>query len=177
MGIGLVAFGVDVAHLQAVYGSQDWTLLEGLQARWGEQMGRFDEWFPGSEPTLQQALTNILTGRIRPDELYVLYVYATEYLCDYLGVQLENEDLIRWVDDLEIPTRLTDSGPPFPFARPTDTPYIGFLTAEQVAEEYARLKDVDLSHEDSGIAEAREEFRGYLRQAAEKELGLVAFAH
>ena len=98
-------------------------------------------------------------------------------LCKHLGHALDNEDLIAFISDLEIPTALIESGPPIPIPRPRDFPDIGYLTAGQVREEFEQLKDQDVSHEDEAIEEAREEFRSYLRQANKKGLGLVTFAY
>ena len=100
----------------------------------------------------------------------------TELLCKHLGHRLENDDLIEFIEILEIPTGLTTSGPPLPIPRPHDFPDVGFLTADQVQQEYFSLKDQDLSHEDEDIQEAREGFPLLLEAGVRERAGLVSLA-
>ena len=182
MGYGTLVYGVDIARLRSTYGSQDQTLLKEMEREYADDLRQNDERFRDEirrgAPPLREALAQIVRGKITGKQgTEFQYGYAVELLCKHLGRPLENEDLIEFVDDLEIPTGVLSSGPPLPIPPPLDFPVIGFLTAEQVREEYAQLKDQDFSHDDEDIEAAREEFRSYLRQANDQGLGIVVFAY
>ena len=162
MGYSTLVYGVDIDRLRSTFGSQDDMFLDEIRR---------------GAPSLREALSQILRGQITGGEgTEFQYGYAAELLCKHLGQRLDNDDLIEFVDDLEIPTGVLSSGPPLPIPTPLDFPMIGFLTADEVREEYDRLKDQDLSHDDEDIEAAREEFRSYLLQANDQGLGIVTFA-
>jgi hypothetical protein len=182
MGYGTQAYAVDIDRIRSTFGSRDETLLGAVEQAFADDLRRNDEWFSGEisrgAPTLREALAQILRGQIAGRQgAEFQYGYAAELLCKHLGRPLDNDDLIELVEDLEIPTGLTDSGPPLPIPTSDAFPAVGFLTADRVRGEYARLKDQDLSHDDEDIAAAREEFRSYLRQANDLGLGIVMLTY
>lgn len=182
MGYSAQAYAVDIDRIRSAFGSRDETLLRAIEQAFADDLRRSDEWFSGEisrgAPTLREALAQILRGKITGREgTEFQYGYAVELLCKHLGHSLDTDDGFEFVDDLELPTSLTTSGPPLPIPTLTDFPVIGFLTANQVGEEYARLKDQDLSHDDEDIAAAREEFRSYLQQANDLGLGIAMFSY
>jgi hypothetical protein len=182
MGYGTNAYAVDVDRLRSAFGCGDQELLREIETKHAKSFRRRDETFEDKvrdgAPTQGEALRQIIAGEIKgPDWAGFQYGYVLELLCEHLGRALDSDDLIAFISDLEIPTALNESGPPIPIPTPRDFPSIGYLTAEQVREEYEHLKDQDLSHEDEEIEEARGEFLSYLRQAREKGLGLVTFAY
>ncbi|HEU5118282.1 MAG TPA: hypothetical protein VFT74_16810, partial [Isosphaeraceae bacterium] len=163
MGYSTVAYAVDIDRLRSVFGSEDAQLLQKIEAKHAKDLRRGDKTFADQirdgAPTQGEALRQIIAGKIEgPDWAGFQYGYVLEILCKHLGTLLDNDDLIAFISDLEIPTALIESGPPLPIPRPRDFPDIGYLTADQVREEYAHLKDQDLSHEDEDIEEARNEF-------------------
>jgi hypothetical protein len=183
MGYGTHACAIDIDRLRSVFGSNDRAMLKALDESYGDTFLRNDEWsadrISEGAPTQREALAQIIEGKITgPDWAGFQYGYATEILCEHLGHWLEDENLIHDIEDLEIPTGLSNyNGLLFPVPEPDDFPDIRFLTAEQVREDYERLTGLDLSHEDEELEAAREEFRSYFRQASEKGLGLVTFAY
>jgi hypothetical protein len=182
MGYRTLSYGVDIDRLRSAFGSRDEAMLGEIEREFADQFRDNDRWFSDEigrgAPSLREALAQIARGEITGGEATGFqYGYALELLCKRLGHELDNDDLIEFVDDLEIPTGLLSSGPPLPIPPPLDFPAIGFLTADQVRDEYARLEGLDLSHDDKDIEAAREEFRSYLRQASERGLGIVTFAY
>ena len=184
MGYRTLAYAVDIDRIRSTFGSNDDALLRAIEQEFADEFPRNDEWFSREirrgAPTLREALAQIVRGKITAREgieTEFQYGYAAELLCRHLGRELDNDDLIEFVDDLEIPTGITTSGPPLPIPESGDFPAIGFLTADQVRQEFASLKDEDLSHDDDDIAAAREEFRAYLQQACALGRGVVMFAY
>ena len=182
MGYSTVVYAIDIDRLRNVFGSDDQELLQTVEKKYDKALRRSDETFQSrirdGAPTRREALRQIVAGTISgSDSAAFQYGYALELLCKHLGRVLDNDDLIAFISDLEIPTSLIESGPPIPIPKSADFPSIGYLTAEQVREEYAPLKDQDLSHEDEEIEEAREEFLSYLRRARKNGLGIVSFAY
>jgi AcrR family transcriptional regulator len=181
MGYGTLAYAVDLDRLRSVFGSKDRALFEAIVEGLADDIRERDEWsreqIERGAPSLREALSQIIRGRITgPDWAGFQYGYATELLCKHLGHPLDSAGCMGRVADLGIPTGLDGSGPPLPIPRPKYVPIIGFLTADEVGVEYRRIRDQDLSHREE-LAEARDEFRSFLRQASEKNLGLVTFTY
>jgi hypothetical protein len=132
----------------------------------------YEKYSAEGKPWFRDALDDMIAGEPRHPERAMFYVWATELLCHHLGKELERGD-VAWLDDLELGTGLEDSGPPLPIPRHNDSPLLGFLTAEQVANEYERLKNENLSHEDEDVEEGRRTVFSWLREAAEQRKALV----
>jgi hypothetical protein len=172
MGVGTFAFAVDLDQLRAVFGSKDLELISSIESKYNKYIAEYEGHFAEGEPWIRDALKDIVAGKIQRPERAMFYVWATELLCHHLGRELELGD-VGWLDDLEIGTGLEDSGPPLPIPRHKDTPLLGFLTAEEVVEQYERLMNEDLSHEDDDVEEARETVLSWLREAADQRKALV----
>jgi len=182
MGYGTLAYAVDLDRLRSAYGSKDRAMFQAIEKREADDIRDRDEWFRDrikrGAPSLREAVAQIIEGQINaPPWAGFQYGYALELLCKHLGHVLENRDRVSFIEHLGTPTGLTSSGPPLPISRPEDFPSIGFLTADQVGDEYLRLKDQDLSHERKDLEWAREEFRSFLRLAFERKLALVTFTY
>jgi hypothetical protein len=140
MGYSTLVYGVDIDRLRSTFGSHDETWLREVEQEFADDLrqndGRFSDEIRRGAPTLGEALAQILRGEITGHAgTGFQYGYAVELLCKHLGHPLDNDDLIEFVDDLEIPTGVLSSGPPLPIPPPLDFPAIGFLTADQVREE------------------------------------------
>jgi hypothetical protein len=188
------AYAVDLARLRSTFGSNDQEMLKAIEEKYAKEIRRADAWFSdvahlldcGGAPTVGEALAQIIGGKItRPDWAASRYGYATELLCKHLGHWLGHGNAMSYLDDLKVRTHFSESGPPLPIPGPQTRPTIRFLTAEQVREEFTRLRDQEAGRGDEDgaayveedVQAAREEFRSYLHQAYEKGLGLVTFRY
>ncbi|MBS0261489.1 MAG: hypothetical protein JSS02_05985 [Planctomycetes bacterium] len=181
MSYTLAAFAVDLGQLQAVFGSQDQSLLKSIMSEQAAEFVSNDRWFkedlaPG-QPSLREALEQIVTGQLHPVAgSGFQYGYATELLCRHLGIEIPTEELV-FVSELEIDTKLLTSGPPLPTPPPDDFPEIGYLTAEQVAEEFVKFSHLGEIESGDDFTPARHEYVNLLDEAKQNHLGLVTFTY
>ena len=176
MGYSTLAYAVDLERLNAAAGSGDQALLAKIEESEGEHL----ESTLGVDgaPTLREAVHAIVTAGKKDKRWAWQYAYALEVLCRALGERLENDDLIAFVTDLDLETRLNDTRLPLGLPEPSDFPVVSYLTADEVRTEYDRFKDEDVTvGDDEELDEARVEFVGYLRQAAERGQAIVMFAY
>ena len=175
MGVGTWAYLVDLERLRSTIGSKDAPLQASLEGKHSEYLGQEDErirvYGEGEdEVSPREALRRLIDGTI-PSNCDGGYLSAFEMLCAELGERLDDEDLLADLWDLNIETALLRSGPPIPLPGLEDR--IGFLTPNEAADEFDRLKERDLSDEDEDIQAAREKFRSLLEQARSAGKALV----
>jgi len=194
LGCSTQAYAVDLDRLRSAFGSNDQKMLKAIEEKCAKEIRRSDAWFSDVDhrlarrgaPTVGEALAQIIGGQITgPDWAGSRYGYATELLCKHLGHWLGHGRSMSYIDDLGVPAHFAESGLPLPIPGPQSWPTIRFLTAEQVREAYARLRDQEVarggedgaSYVDEDLQAAREEFRSYLHQAYDKGLGFVTFQY
>src|SRR5262249_20164937 len=177
------AYAVDLTAMRKACGSKDEGPLSAIMnsqireiRRLAEQLDEDDDsGFP-----FRQALADIVAGVYQaPPSRCSLYGYAIEVLCGHFGEAIPvpgDEDFGEIGDpaDLEIDTPLVNGGLPLPVPAWGDTPYVRFLSPEQVVEGSERLSHTDLSHEDDAIAEGREILRYQLQWARERGRAYIA---
>ena len=176
MALNGQAYAVDLERLRAAFGSKDKQLLKTMLERVAESY-----YFPEDEDDgvedQQRAITDIIEGDCRaPRDRRPLYGYAVEDLCLYFGEVIPipfDEIEIGDPGDLDIESRLLSGELPIPVPKWGDTPYVRFLTPEQVPEELDRLSGMDLSHHDPGIMEGREILLHQLKWAADRRKAFV----
>jgi hypothetical protein len=178
MALNGQAYAVDLERLRAVFGSKDKQLLTTMLERVAEAY-----YFPEDEDVgmgdALQAITDIIEGDCRlPRNKRHLYGYAIEDLCQYFGevIPIPTEfdaDEIGDPEDLEIDSPLTSGELPIPVPAWDDTPYVRFLTAALVPEEFKRLTGEDLSHDDPSIEEGRQLLLRQLQWAADRGKAFV----
>jgi hypothetical protein len=183
MALNGTAYAVDLGRLRAAFGSRDSELLGRIVGDAAKAIESFD--LQEGEPpsfSMRQAITDLIDGEFRaPERSRFLYGYAIEILCEYFGevipVPDDEFDEIGDPDDLEIDTPLLNGELPLPVPAWGDTPYVRFLTAEQVAEEYQRLSEADLSHDNPSIEEGRQALVYQLKWALDRGRAFVTVAN
>jgi hypothetical protein len=173
MSVATFGYIVDLDRLRSAAGSKDGELQRAIESRFEDDLRENDEMVAAYQPeeiTLRAALRDLIAGDV-PAECDTAHLLAFETLCKFLGERLDDDDRLADLDDLEIQTGLLTSGPPV--ALPGFADRVGFLTADQVRGEYARLKDDDLAHDDPDIEAARIMLRSFLEQAQASGLSLV----
>lgn len=132
---------------------------------------------PKDAITEDQALEEIIAGKITQPRNAHTYGYALEKLCLALGTFLDavGTDRLR---SLKLKTRLSKTRLPIKLPKSEDFPYISFLDAQELREEVARLRTMDLSDpKDPENEEERKYFLQLLEQAAAQNRGVVGFYH
>lgn len=196
MSYSVVFYSVDVPRLQAIYGSNDETLLNELLESQAEALDDNDAFFEGYELDIDSrtALRNIFAGTVSQDDqsLAAMYGYVLKILCEHLG-EFAGGDLYN-VRILPIESKLMQNGPPLPIPDdPADFPEIGFLTAEEVESEKAAAanplpsssphfydKMREFTHHELDEEELLEELEAYqdvLEELSQGGRGTVAFRH
>src|SRR5262245_16507275 len=130
---------------------------------------------PEDDLTEDQAAKDLIAGKITRRKNAATYGYALENLCRTLGKFLGDvgTDQLR---SLKLNTRLSKVRLPVKVPKRDDFPYISFLEADEVRDEVARLRAMDLSDPSDPENEAeRRRFQQLLEQAADQHLGVVGF--
>ena len=166
-------YGVDLTRLTAVQGSGDANLLSELV-----ETAPTDPFAEPGEPTICDGLQALIDGNLLDSyEGRAQQLYALELLCQRFGKQLDGQEHIGYLEDLGWETAAMEQRSPLDLPAADDFPMSGYLTADEVVEEYARLKDEEIEDEPPELADAREEFVWWLKQCADKGLALVTFTY
>jgi hypothetical protein len=179
MALNGQAYAVDLDRMRAAVGSRDEQLLKVIVTYTDEGL---DEDLAAEAYSARDAMVDIIEGEFRaPEHRRHLYGYAIEELCLHYGETIPiPEDLdieIGDPGDLEIDTKLVRPELPIPVPEWGDTPYVRFLTASEVADEFKRLSNVDLSHDDPSIEEGRQILLYQLGWAADRERAFVTLVN
>jgi hypothetical protein len=130
---------------------------------------------PEDDLTEEEAVEQLIAGKISRRKNAATYGYALENLCRTIGQFLGDvgTDQLR---SLKLKTRLSKVRMPVKLPKNEDFPYISFLEADELQNEVASLRAVDLSdRKDPENAEERKRFLQFLEQAADRRLGVVGF--
>lgn len=130
---------------------------------------------PEDDVTEDQAIKELIAGKITRRKNAATYGYALENLCRTLGQFLGDvgTDQLR---SLKLKTQLSKVRLPVKVPKSGDFPYISFLEAHEVQDEVARMRVMDLSDAGDPENEAeRRQFQQLLEQAADRQLGVVGF--
>lgn len=123
-------------------------------------------------------LKDIVFGRFSnedPSSSYQ-YGYALEVLCHLIGTLFPDDDLLGDLEYLALNSLLQEPRIPVAIPEYPEFPVISYLTSEELIKEVDRLSSIDLSYpEDLDIQEARETLFKCLKQASEKNVGVVSF--
>jgi len=130
---------------------------------------------PDDDITDDQALEELIVGKITQRHNAPTYGYALENLCRSLGTFLDacGTDQLR---SLKLKTPLSKTRLPVKLPKSEDFPYISFLDAQEVRDEVARLRGMDLADpKDPENEEDRKHFLQLLEQAVAENRGVVGF--
>ena len=166
-------FAVDLDDLRRIVAEHDLSILERVQAA---QPDQFEHKLHDSDPSLGEALRQIVAGEaqgLRPSHQYG---YALKLLCQVEGEWLPDDDLIADLEPLELRSPLEQPRLPIDIPANRDFPFISFLDASEVRREAERLASLDLSYPDNEeIQEAREAYAACIAQAAESGKAVISF--
>lgn len=130
---------------------------------------------PDDEITADQALEELIAGKITQPESAHAYGYALEYLCLTIGTFLDSVGTDR-LRSLHLKTPLSKTRLPVKLPKSEDFPYVSYLDAEELRAEVARLQAADLAYpKDEEVADERTYFLQLLEKAAEQNCGVVGF--
>ena len=140
-----------------------------------KDFAKLDE--PSDEITDEQALEELIAGKITQPRNASTYGYALENLCQALGTFLDavGTDRLR---SLRLKTPLSKVRSPVKLPKSDDFPYISFLDVQELQDEVARLRTLDLADPDDPENEdERKYFLELLEQAVAQNRGVVGFYH
>lgn len=126
--------------------------------------------------TEDQALEELIAGKLTQPEEASTYGYALEYLVETLGTRLGQVGTDQ-LKSLKIKTPLSRTKRPVKIPKgDEDFPYISFLDAAETKAEVERLRAMDLSlPKDPDNEQERRNFLAYLEQAVNQNRGVVGF--
>jgi hypothetical protein len=176
MALNGLAYAVDLDRMRSACGSRDVRLLSDILGRQGEPFACYAEQLDGEDETgysFRQALMDIIEGVYRaPGSRRFLYGYAIELLCRHFGeaIPVPGDEFSEIGDpeDLEIESPLVNGELPLPVPPWGDTPYVRFLSREQVVQEAQRLAIMNLSHPDNDVRQGRETLLYQLKWGGER---------
>ncbi len=125
--------------------------------------------------TDDQALEELIAGKLTQPEHSPTYGYALERLCAALGERLgpSGTDQLK---SLKVKTPLSKVRLPVRIPKVDDFPYISYLDAAEVRAEVERLRAMDLAYPaDPGVEAERRRFLDLLARAADQGRGIVGF--
>lgn len=130
---------------------------------------------PSAEITDDRAVAELIAGKLTQPASAHVYGYALEHLCWTIGTFL---DTIEGTDlkSLKLKTPLAKIRLPVKLPKSKDFPYVSYLDAEELRDEVARLRTMDLACPKAPhVEEERSHFLQLLEQAAEQKRGVVSF--
>lgn len=189
MGYGFMIWAVDTNKLQQVAGSKDEKLRRMIGGRFKRDIARLDDMF--DSPNTYEALRQIIDGEIPEGARGGVYAYAFKLLVEHFGKFQDNGCVYPWnsPDFKNIDSALAEMGVPFKFGTfqwsdlpvklpsPDDFPCTGWVNPDKVKEIDAALAKATYSGTDSEVSDVINAMRGWFRNAASKDWGLVSYYH
>lgn len=172
MGSLTYGYAVDTGKLEEIVGSNDTQLVSTLV-----QKLKGDSFDDDATANRQRALEAIVRGDFLEDyEWRAHQLYALEAICEQHGERLSSS-CIGYLDDLGWETKLLERRIPCNIPRADEFPDVSHLAAEEVVSEYGTFSQLEIDEESPEMAEAQEEFLGWLEQCKNKHVGLVTFQY
>ena len=174
MSYSLVPYLIDIAQVESAVGSKDESIIDNIRKRHPELFDSASRSAP-----LSVALSELILGtpleRRRPPQ----YSHALEWLCDEFGTRLNCNVLsgIRWdaMQDSGIADLIRRGSTPLALSFVPDFPFVGVLPRSVCQGMAESLGDDALVHSVPELQEMLEEFEGWIREAARKNLDLMFF--
>lgn len=199
MSTGVANYSVSPERLRAVPGSKDQNLLDSASRLTDyfqtiddiaeEEYEDEDEDVP-RPPSCSETLRQIVAGEEYDDRFGYLYFYAYEAICLLVGTDVGPEwsqisrstEYFKHIDatleQLGFKLKIRDlylRGPLFALPEPEMFPYLGWWTAEEIAEALGVFRSLDragpkgpLSTLDRSMAEAVSDIRTWIESASEE---------
>lgn len=196
MGYGIMPFSVKLARVERAFGSRDAALA-------AEVTGAFEAIFEQDdceeddegEPTLEEALHEVVEGRPLREGYGHKYGHVLKLLCWHFGEHLPNAHFSAmhhdWADQVDgeligagvpeeafgLKRHLMYRGAPVAIPEPDDFPFIGYLKAAEVGPALRALRAADFAELSPEVRDAVEELRGWLEACSRGAFDLVSFYH
>jgi len=205
MSYGITPIAVSLAKVEGVigpqkagglfgrlFGTSHASLLKEIKRRFSYRFEQDDVDEEG-EPTLEQALADLLAGSDLDESYGHKYAYAFELLCDHFGDFLDNSAWsamrTEWAEQVEgamkkagiaedaisVSSHLMFRGAPISIPTPDDFPFVGFLRRGEIDNAAQAIDTADLSSMDEEVRESVEQLREWCDRCRELERDLVCF--
>ncbi|MDI3288067.1 hypothetical protein [Polyangium sp. 15x6] len=195
MSYSVMAYAVKFDKLKPVFGSGDDKLRRQICGRFKADLARQADWFEteiaGGAPTPFDAVKALIMGTVPEKGHGFMYAYAYERIVEHFGRYLVNNAFssIRWsfmeaveedwkksgLDEV-LPFRdLYTSKALCTFPPPDDFPCHGYWSPEQVVAGNKRFGEIEISTETDYVRDAIVATQSWVRDAARKGEGIVAF--
>lgn len=152
MGYTLFAYLVNIERLVTIFGSDDTELAASLTESYLHEPGEYTPFEvddSAARISIEQAISDIVAGRITAPEESEQYGYALEYVCKFLGEELPNEQfdginsgIFNVFDAIPTVKRLMVGGQSYPIPIPPIRylPNIAFITFSEACQELPGLE-------------------------------------
>ena len=188
-------WAVDTAKLRQIAGSKDEKLRRMIGGRFKRDLAQLDDLFEHSiaagEPNTYEALRQIVDGAIPEGARGGIYAYAFRLLVQHFGKFLDNSAVCPWnsPDFKPIDAALAAMDVPFEMSSlygfslpvklpsPDDFPSAGWETPNRVREVNAAFHSAPTVEMDAQTADIVACIRGWFRDAAALQRGLVSYYH
>jgi hypothetical protein len=178
--------------LSRLLGSPSSSLIKTIKREYAHRFEQ-DDVLEDDEPTLQQALADLLAGKELDTSYGHKYAYALELLCDHFGEFLDNSawSAMRgeWAEQvheamkqadidqqtLSVNDHLMYRGAPITIPEPGDFPFMGFLRKNEIGKAAQAIDSSDLSEMDEEVQESVMQIRGWLERCEQLKCDLVCF--
>ncbi len=179
MSSTITVFAVSLERIKQAVGSQDESLLAQIVTEQDYYLKNTDSIDGDCDFKCEDALADIIHGRVTEDMAGYLYGYAFGIICRQLGVELDNIPGIAraatWIERIDAslqeifsPIQLSDflyTGCPISIPEPDDYPFIGHLPATRIAAILGELSTLDLTGLESNAAEILGQMTAWLKTA------------
>jgi len=178
--------------LSRLLGSASSRLIKTIKREFAHRFEQ-DDVLEDDEPTLQQALDDLLAGRALDTSYGHKYAYAFELICNHFGEFLDNSAWSamggEWAEQvheamkqagideqaISVNDHLMCRGAPLSIPEPHDFPFIGFLRKSEIAKAAHAIDSADLSSMDEEVRESVIQIRGWFDRCQQLDCDLVCF--
>jgi hypothetical protein len=194
MSYGITPIAVRLSQVNQAFGAGDDLLSRLILERFAHRFER-DRTDPDDEdePTLKQALHEIIDGTPLRKNYGHKYAYILEMLCQHYGQFLPNQNFTAMDSDwaetvdlglttagvpeeqLRLNNHLMCRGSPIRIPEPDDFPSIGYLREAEISPALGALETANFSRFDLDVQEAVKEVRGWLEVCSRAGCDLVCF--
>lgn len=152
-----------------------------------------DEVDEEDEPSLEEALAQLLTGGEQHEDYGHKYGYALEMVCEHFGERLSNSHWSAmhsdWIDEVEqamveagidpqvlsVGRHLFYRGSPIAISTPYDFPAIGYMRVSEMPAATQAIDAGNLSDMDEEVRESVLQIRQWLTRCIETDRDLICF--
>ncbi len=194
MSYGIMPYSVSLAEVERVFGCGDPALLARLMVEFKDDLDNDEcDEDDEEEPTLAEALREIIEGEPMRPSYGHKYGYLLEMLCRQYGESLANSEFSSmhsdWIDKvdqglahagipeetLSLSRHLLYRGSPVAIPEPGDFPFIGYLKSNEIPPALQALETADLTVLEREVKESIDQLRSWLESSQKSQRDLVCF--